>query len=304
MLSLTWLVFLFLLGSSCQRLSIEVPANSPPAPPAVLDHIEIFPSSKNMPKDVYFTLQAIGYYSDSSTGDVTSSCDWVSNDPSIVDFTGSTASLAWVVGKNAGSTEIIATYQDLSAQTSLSISAASLVSISLSPNNSSVAKGLTQQFTANGTYSDLSTVDISSTVTWTSDDVSKVTINDTNPTKGFATTVNQGGVIIQATLGAINGTTNFTVNPPALLSIAVTPANSTVAIAANKQFTATGTYTDSSVVDLTTSVIWTSSNPTFVTISNTSGTQGQATGVAIGTTIITATLGSISGQTNLNGVLF
>jgi len=84
-----------------------------------------------------------------------------------------------------------------------------------------------------------------------------------------------------------------------LSSIAVTPANSSVAIGGTQQFTATGTYSDGSNSNLTASVTWSSSKTGVATISNTSGSQGLVTGVAGGTTTISATMDSIKGSTTL-----
>jgi len=47
---------------------------------------------------------------------------------------------------------------------------------SVTPANPSIAKGLTQQFTATGTYSDASTQNITSTLTWASATTSVATI--------------------------------------------------------------------------------------------------------------------------------
>lgn len=82
---------------------------------------------------------------------------------------------------------------------------------------------------------------------------------------------------------------------PALVSIAVTPANPNVAAGSTQQFVATGTYSDSSRQNLTTSVAWASSSTPVATIS----TGGLATAVAPGSTTITAVLGTISGSTTL-----
>ena len=51
-----------------------------------------------------------------------------------------------------------------------------LQSIAVTPANPSVAKGLTQQFTATGTYSDSSTQNLTSQVTWASATTSVATI--------------------------------------------------------------------------------------------------------------------------------
>ena len=76
-----------------------------------------------------------------------------------------------------------------------------------------------------------------------------------------------------------------------LQSIAVSPAAPSVGIGNTQQFTATGTYSDNSTKNITSSVTWASSNTLFATIDVTSG---LATGVAVGTTQITATLGSVA----------
>jgi uncharacterized protein YjdB len=80
-----------------------------------------------------------------------------------------------------------------------------------------------------------------------------------------------------------------------LTSIAVTPANPTVTVGGTQQFTATGTYSDSSTLDLTNQVTFASSTPGVATV--TAG--GLATAVATGMTTISATLGSVSGSTGL-----
>jgi hypothetical protein len=82
---------------------------------------------------------------------------------------------------------------------------------------------------------------------------------------------------------------------PALVSVAVTPANSSLAKGLNRQFKAIGTYSDGSTADLTGSSTWTSSVATVATISP----SGLAHAVKLGTTTITATDGSVSGSTGL-----
>src|SRR5262249_45586371 len=82
---------------------------------------------------------------------------------------------------------------------------------------------------------------------------------------------------------------------PTLTSIAVTPANATLAAGATQQYTATGTYSDSSMQNLTSQVAWASSNTAAATINST----GLAPGVGAGTATISAPLGSVNGSTGL-----
>lgn len=84
-----------------------------------------------------------------------------------------------------------------------------------------------------------------------------------------------------------------------LSSISLAPQNMTIAAGATQQFTATGSYSDGSTQNLTAQVTWVSSDPSYATISSAAGTAGLATGVAAGTTVISATLGSVGATTNL-----
>ncbi len=84
----------------------------------------------------------------------------------------------------------------------------------------------------------------------------------------------------------------------ALVSISVTPADPTIVQGATLQFTATGTFSDSSTQDLTNSVTWSSDTSSVATITAGPG-GGLATGIGTGTSLITATSDSISGSTTL-----
>jgi len=92
-----------------------------------------------------------------------------------------------------------------------------------------------------------------------------------------------------------------TINSGATLtSIEVTPANPSIALGKTQQFTATGTYSDSTTQNLTKSVTWDSSSKSVATISNAVGSNGLAISLTPGPTAITATSGSISGFTVLS----
>jgi len=90
---------------------------------------------------------------------------------------------------------------------------------------------------------------------------------------------------------------NLTVSTgPSLYSISVTPSDPSVAIGATEQFTATGTYSNNATANLTTQVQWSSGTTSVATVTN----GGLASAVASGNSTITATLGTVSGSTNLN----
>jgi hypothetical protein len=89
-------------------------------------------------------------------------------------------------------------------------------------------------------------------------------------------------------------TTNATAAP--LISIAVTPANPSVSSGSTQQFQAVGTYSDSTTQDITGQVTWTSADSTVAIINS----AGLATANNAGSSLITATQGSISGNTTLS----
>ncbi|MFZ0685811.1 MAG: Ig-like domain-containing protein [Terriglobales bacterium] len=170
-----------------------------------------------------------------------------------------------------------------------------LTSISVTPSTASLAAGLTQQFTATGTYSDNTTQNLTATATWSSSNTAVATIAAGRAT---AVTANPTAVTITATVSGVSGTAALTVTAPVLDSIAVTPANPSAPVGTLAQFTATGTYSDNSTQNLTATASWSSSNTAVATIA----AGGLATALTPGSTTITAASGSVSGSTGLSVV--
>ena len=75
-----------------------------------------------------------------------------------------------------------------------------------------------------------------------------------------------------------------------LQSISVTPPGSSIVVGATQQFVATGSYSNNSTQIITSSVTWSSATTSTATIN----ASGLATGVAAGTTNITASLNGIT----------
>jgi trimeric autotransporter adhesin len=258
---------------------------------ATLNSIAVTPTNPTLNKGTTQQFTATGTFSDNSTQDLTTEVTWASSTTSVA--TVSSGGLATGVG--VGATTISATKGGITGSTVVTVVSLPLVSIAVTPPNPSIAKGTTQQFTATGTYSDNSTQDLTTQVTWASDTTGVATISG----GGLATAVAVGTAHISATKGAITGSTGLTVTPAILQSIAVTPANPSLAKGTMQQLTATGTYSDLSTQDLTTQVAWASDTAGVATVSNAAGTKGLATAVAVGTATISATTGSVTGATLL-----
>jgi outer membrane protein assembly factor BamB len=85
-----------------------------------------------------------------------------------------------------------------------------LLSIAVTPNNPIIANGKTRQLLATGTYSDSSTRDLTTQVTWTSTDLTKATVS----ASGLVTGMSYGSATIKATSGSIFGSTLVNVFQP------------------------------------------------------------------------------------------
>ncbi len=256
------------------------------AAPPTLASIAVLPANSLLAAGISQQFTAKGAYTDGSTKDLTSAVAWTSTNSAVATI--GTSGLA--VGTAKGTTTIQAISGTIVGSTSLTVTAA-LASITVAPTNTSVTKGSSLQFTATGVFSDGSTQNLTSAVIWTSTNTAVATIT----AAGNSTATGAGSTTIQAVSGTITGTTGLTVNPAVLVSIAVTPAGSSIAPGATLQFIATGTYSDGSTQNLTSTVTWTSSATTVATIT----TAGLATAVANGNTTIAASLGSINGSTSL-----
>ena len=169
--------------------------------------------------------------------------------------------------------------------------AVQLNSITVTPTSPSLPLGSPLQFTATGNYNNGTTQNLTNSVTWSSSSTKIATVNNT----GLVSSVAQGKSTIKAVSGTISGTTTLTVTAAVLVSIAITPANPTISLSTNQQFTATGTYTDNTTQNLTNSATWSSSNTGVATVSST----GLAASKAQGSTTITAIFGTVSGSTTL-----
>ena len=256
-------------------------------PPATLTSIAVTPANPTVAWGATQQFTAIGTYSDGSNRDLTASVTWASSEGQIATIT--SGGLATGIG--AGTTTVSAAVGDVTGSTTMTVSPPPLVSIAVTPSQPSISKGATQQFTAMGTYADNTVADITSSVTWSSGLSGVATID----ASGLATGVAPGTSTIRATYGSLSGSTTLTVTPPALVSIAITPANPTVPLGSAEQFTATGTYADNTVANITTRVTWSSSLTGVATIDAT----GLAQTIAQGTSTITATSGSVSGTTTM-----
>jgi hypothetical protein len=236
---------------------------------------------------------ATGNFSDGTTQDVSNLSVWTS---SAVNVATVTTNSGLATGKNQGTTTITATFLSATAHATLNVTLANLVSIAVRPENPTIAKQTSLQFTVTGTFSDGSTRNLTNQVTsW----ISSATTIATIAPSGLASGLAAGSTTITANVGGISDTTTLTVSAATLNSIAVAPTGASLQPAAKLAFTAVGTFSDGTTQTLTSQAVWASDNTAVATVGNSSGSKGVATGVAAGTVHISATALGATGSVSL-----
>jgi hypothetical protein len=266
---------------------------------ATLVSIEVTPADPSIADGTTQEFTATGVYTDASTQDLTTEVTWSSSDDEIATVSNADDSKGLATAVGLGAATVSATSGGVTGDTTLTVTDATLVSIEVSPADASIADGTTQEFTATGLYTDGSTQDLTTEVTWDSSDDEIATVSNADDSKGLATAAGVGVVTVSATSGGVTGVTTLTVSDATLVSIAVTPADASIADGTTQEFTATGLYTDGSTQDLTTEVTWSSFNEAVATVSNADDSKGLATAAGAGTTTVSAISGGVTGDTTL-----
>lgn len=261
----------------------SAPATLHVEPPALLQ-LWIAPHSASIVDGLTRQFDAYGRYSTDDTLRVTASASWSVADSTIARLTAP----GLVRGENSGSTMLFASLSGQSAPpASVNVTPPQLVSIAISPADTSVALGYTAQLHAWGLYTDSSRTDLRSVVTWQANPTGILDID----ADGRVRTLAVGQADITATYGAITSApARFVVLPPALVSITIAPADTSVALGYGAQLRATGTYSNNSNSNITSSVLWSSSPPGIVAIAS----NGYTTTLAQGVAVIQASLGPIT----------
>lgn len=187
--------------------------------------------------------------------------------------------------QEVGSTTIRATYgfgaQIMAATATLDVFYIGKPYLDVSPITSTLAPGGTQQLTATGNYSDGTSHDLTSTATWASSATAVATVDS----QGLVTAVSAGTTTITASYQSVTGTAGVTVIDD-IDKIQVSPVSIMIAQGATQQLTATATTTSGKSSDVTSQVVWTSSDTAVATVDS----LGLVTGLGSGTCDLKATL--------------
>ena len=262
---------------------------------AQLESLSIEPAKATIAAGAKQAFKVLGSYGDGSKNDLTGSAVWTVEPAGIAVVSNAPGSQGLATGFAAGTATVRASFGGKSAEAELLVSAAVLQSISISPADPKVPKGIKLKVRAHGTYSDGKTLEITDKVVWSSDDASVATVSNAAKSVGWLQGVGEGQTTISASLGTVTGSTSVTVSSAALVKVVVEPAKFTLPVGLKQAFAASGQYSDGAVVDVTTAAVWSTTNSKLAVASNAKGLQGVISGLSAGKVQVKATLGGLAG---------
>jgi hypothetical protein len=237
------------------------------------NRLTIDPSAATLAKGTVALFTATGHYPDGSVRDLTAEVTWTSDAPAVA-----SVEAGEVRGLSPGSATIEASLADLSAEATVTVTDAALVSLSVSPLNPSVANGTGQAFTATGIFTDGTFQDLTASVTWTSSDMAVASV-----TANQAQALSTGQTFIEASLDGRSASTTLTVTPATLQSLALSGGLSSIAAGTSTTFTLTGTFSDGTTQDLTDTATWVAEPSDLATVD-----RGRVQGLSPGEVTISA----------------
>jgi hypothetical protein len=279
------------LGSISTSIELNVTS-------AELVSLTVTPALKSLAKGTTIQLSATGVYTDGTRRDHTKDVLW-NSDASKTSVDNSSGKEGFLTAVNTGISTVSASLSGRIGSAVITVSPAELVSISLGAPKS-IADGLSSQFRAIGTYTDNSTVDISSLVNWTVSGKGSVSNGIFNG--GLVSTSGDGVTTVNASYFGVSGSTTLTVTQAEITSIALSQANFSLAKGISSTITVLGFLTNGKTTDLSSNVSWTADSngdgiddQNVVSVSNILATKGQITTNQVGTSVLTA---SISGKSS------
>lgn len=288
-------------AKGCREGTVQIHANykkltaSASLSVRTLTTITLLPSHISLAPGMQQSFKAIATYNDGTLSDVTHKVTWKSENQNVahIDKEG------LVTAQSPGTTAIQASLSGKKSSATLTNKEVQLQQITLAPSLVTLSAGMTQNFTATAIYSDGSTADITSSVTWKSEEPSIAKISNHTQTEGLATAKKTGITTIKASFLGVCGKATLVVRQAKITQISIFPDNITLYPATRQTFIATATYDDGNTADISQSVIWKVKNHKIAAIDNSKRNKGTLTAISHGETTLKATLFGQNAHANI-----
>lgn len=236
--------------------------------PAVLESISVSPQNGSRPKGLGEQFHALGHYSDGQDVDITEQATWSSSMPDVASISNATGQRGAAMALLEGSTTLAAELDGVRGETEWTVTSAVLQSLTISPADQTLPKGVKASYRVDGQFSDGQVRDLTEDVHWSSSAATVAFVSDVSGSKGQVSALEPGEATLQAELSGVVGQTGVTVGEAELQTLKVLPALALSGPGSTRQYRAVGTFTDGSQQDVTDQVNW-SSDLNGVSVSST-----------------------------------
>lgn len=163
---------------SQMRTQVELTVSQP-----TLTSIDVTLSNPLLPEGLTQQFVATAHWTDGTTTDASGEVFWRSSQPVLAPIDSS----GQAIGLEPGQTTISASWQNIVGEAVLTVSAANVQSLSISPTDAQIADGTSLQLLAQATLTDSSTRLVNETAVWTSTSPNVATVSSTGVVTGLST---------------------------------------------------------------------------------------------------------------------
>ena len=165
-----------------------------------LTSIRVTPQTASIHQQTNLAFVAIGTFADGNTQDLTTSVLWTSSAPSVATISNQPGTIGQATGLSPGTATITALFGGQLGRATLTVTSATATSLRVSPVATNLEPGGFTQFKALADFSDGTTRDVTSSVTWTSSNATVAVVTST----GVATSSSSGMTTVTATLNDLS----------------------------------------------------------------------------------------------------
>lgn len=262
--------------------------------------LSLTPANPSLALNTSLAFTARATLADGTVRDVTELATWSSSDTNVAEISNLAGRQGRLAARTIGTTQVTATLDELSVNTTAAIGNPSLQGLAIAPAlPAALPVNTSLAFTATGTFLDGLSQDLTRDVQWTSANPAVATVDNAAPRAMRIKALTTGNTTLTAGFAGREATVSVSVINPALASLAISPAAAVRSVGTTLAFTATGTFVGDISRVLTEDAEWSSSNEEIVSISNSAGKRGLATLLNRGTVTIRARFGDRESTTTL-----
>lgn len=247
---------------------------------AVPVSVSVTPSRLRLADGTSGNLRAFATFSDGTQQEITETAEWSTGIESI----GSVNSAGQVLAEAPGQTSVTATFRGISASAELEVTAATPVSLAVSPRNLTIPVGLTHAFEATVTLSDGTSQKVTGQTHWSVVDTGIAAIDGS----GLAVGRGVGSTTVEAVYGTLRAEAELQISSATLAGLELRPPSLSLADGTRGAVQVFGLYSDGSELDITIHAAWSSSSVASV------DSDGAVQTLSVGSDSLRATVGDFS----------